>query len=159
MVCPFEMCLDVTTWSDIIICDYNYVFDPKVCLKRFFSEGEKRDYVFLVDEAHNLVDRAKKMYSAVLCKELVMDVKRSIKTYHNTLYKALDRLNECMLGYKRACDEFEVVDSVSDVTFQLMRVLVPYEEFLKDVLPSLMDFTNITKVYIAQYRLSLRERN
>ena len=142
MVCPFEMCLDVTTWSDIIICDYNYVFDPKVCLKRFFSEGEKRDYVFLVDEAHNLVDRAKKMYSAVLCKELVMDVKRSIKTYHNTLYKALDRLNECMLGYKRACDEFEVVDSVSDVTFQLMRVLVPYEEFLKDVLPSLRDFTN-----------------
>lgn len=142
MVCPFEMCLDVTTWSDMIICDYNYVFDPKVCLKRFFAEGEKRDYVFLVDEAHNLVERARKMYSAILCKELVMNVRSSVKTYHNALYKGLDRLNECMLAYKRSCDEFEVIDSVSDIMFQLMRLLVPYEEFLKDVLPQLRDFTN-----------------
>ena len=54
-VCPFEMSLDASLYADIIICDYNYVFDPNVYLKRFFSEEEKGDYIFLVDEAHNLV--------------------------------------------------------------------------------------------------------
>lgn len=141
MVCPFEMSLDVTIWSDMIICDYNYVFDPKVCLKRFFSEGEKKDYVFLVDEAHNLVDRARNMYSAVLCKELVMDVRKSIKPYHAGLTKGLDRINDNMLSYKRSCDEFEIIDSLDSFVFSLMRVLTPYEEFLKDVLPHLSAYT------------------
>ena len=45
-VCPFEMALDVSLWSDVVICDYNYVFDPNVYLKRFFAEGEKGDYLF-----------------------------------------------------------------------------------------------------------------
>ena len=65
-VCPFEMCLDLSLWVDDIICDYNYVFDPNVYLKRFFAEGVKGDYLFLVDEAHNLVDRAREMYSGAL---------------------------------------------------------------------------------------------
>ena len=65
-VCPFEMSLDASLYADIIICDYNYVFDPNVYLKRFFSEEEKGDYIFLVDEAHNLVERGREMYSAVL---------------------------------------------------------------------------------------------
>ena len=40
-VCPFEMCLDTSTWVDAVICDYNYVFDPNVYLKRFFGDGVK----------------------------------------------------------------------------------------------------------------------
>ena len=56
-VCPFEMSLDVSTWVDAVICDYNYVFDPNAHLKRFFGESVKGDYLFLIDEAHNLVDR------------------------------------------------------------------------------------------------------
>lgn len=47
-VCPFEMCLDAASWSDAVICDYNYAFDPNVYLKRFFAEGQKGDYIFLV---------------------------------------------------------------------------------------------------------------
>ena len=50
-VCPFEMSLDTATWADDIIGDYNYVFDPNVYLKRFFAEGTRGDYIFLVDEA------------------------------------------------------------------------------------------------------------
>lgn len=57
-VCPFEFCLDVSLWVDGIICDYNYVFDPNVRLKRYFAEGKKGDYLFLIDEAHNLLSRA-----------------------------------------------------------------------------------------------------
>ena len=67
-VCPFEMSLDVATWVDAIVCDYNYVYDPRVYLKRFFQEGIKGEYIFLVDEAHNLVERSREMYSAVLYK-------------------------------------------------------------------------------------------
>ena len=49
-VCPFELCLDISSWVDGIICDYNYVFDPNVRLKRYFAEGEEKgDYIFLVD--------------------------------------------------------------------------------------------------------------
>ena len=79
-VCPFELCLDISSWVDGIICDYNYVFDPNVRLKRYFAEGEQRgNYIFLVDEAHNLVSRAREMYSAVLIKEELLAVKRILK--------------------------------------------------------------------------------
>ena len=56
----FEMCLDLSLWVDAVICDYNYVFDPTVHLKRFFGEGAGGDYVFLIDEAHNLAERGKR---------------------------------------------------------------------------------------------------
>ena len=88
-VCPFELCLDVATWCDNIICDYNYVFDPKVHLKRFFQEGCQGEYLFLVDEAHNLVDRSREMYSATLCKEDFLAVKRIMKPYSARIEKAL----------------------------------------------------------------------
>lgn len=75
-VCPFEMCLDVTNWADAVICDYNYVFDPSASLKRFFAGEKKQPFAFLIDEAHNLVERAKEMYSAVLRKEDFLAVKK-----------------------------------------------------------------------------------
>ncbi|WP_283678958.1 helicase C-terminal domain-containing protein [Lentilactobacillus sp. Marseille-Q4993] len=65
MVDPFEFSLDVSLFCDVIIGDYNYLFDPKVHLQRFFSVPDK-DNCFLIDEAHNLVSRAKEMYSASL---------------------------------------------------------------------------------------------
>ena len=68
-VCPFELSLDAAVWTDAVICDYNYVFDPNAHLKRFFSEGSGGEYLFLIDEAHNLVERGREMYSAVLYKE------------------------------------------------------------------------------------------
>lgn len=67
-VCPYELSLDLSLFCEIIICDYNYVFDPSAYLRRYFDaeEGERGQYVFLVDEAHNLPDRARGMYSAEL---------------------------------------------------------------------------------------------
>ena len=66
MVCPFELSLDISTWTDAVICDYNYAFDPTAHLKRFFSEGGSGNYIFLIDEAHNLVERGREMYSPVV---------------------------------------------------------------------------------------------
>lgn len=130
-VCPFEMCLDVTLWADAIICDYNYLFDPNVYLRRFFANESKRDYVFLIDEAHNLVDRAREMYSAVLIKEDFMKVKRMVGTTgydHERLSKVLEQCNRALLAMKRECDEFEVWEDVNSLEYALLRFAAVYEE-------------------------------
>lgn len=78
-VCPFEMCLDMSLFADAVICDYNYLFDPHVYLKRFFGDGADGNYIFLIDEAHNLLERGREMYSAPLIKEQFLELKREIK--------------------------------------------------------------------------------
>ncbi len=78
-VCPFEMCLDMSLFADGIIGDYNYLFDPHVYLKRFFGDSSEKNYLFLIDEAHNLLERGREMYSAVLKKEIFLEIKRSLK--------------------------------------------------------------------------------
>lgn len=65
-ICPYELSLDLSEFCDIIVCDYNYLFDPSVHLRRYFDETRFGQYVFLVDEAHNLVDRARELYSVTL---------------------------------------------------------------------------------------------
>lgn len=122
-VCPFEMALDVSYWCDGIICDYNYVFDPNASLKRYFGEGNKGDYAFLVDEAHNLVDRARSMYSAVLIKEEFLAVKRIMKDKDNKLTSSLEKCNKELLGYKRQCDTYKELDSMGRFPMWLERCM------------------------------------
>lgn len=107
-VCPFEMCLDVTYWMDAVICDYNYVFDPTVRLQRYFADGVQGEYLFLVDEAHNLVERAREMYSARLLKEEILAAKRLYRGFE-TLTRKLDRCNRALLALKRECDTYRVL--------------------------------------------------
>lgn len=78
-VCPFEMCLDMSLFADAVICDYNYLFDPHIYLKRFFSEGASGNYIFLIDEAHNLLERGREMYSATLFKEQFLELRSELK--------------------------------------------------------------------------------
>lgn len=78
-VCPFEFCLDMSLFADAIIGDYNYLFDPHVYLKRFFSDGLDQNYLFLIDEAHNLLERGREMYSAQLLKEDFLHLKGEIQ--------------------------------------------------------------------------------
>ncbi len=131
-VCPFEMCLDVSTWADAVVCDYNYVFDPTVALKRFFAEEKKHDFIFLIDEAHNLVERAREMYSAELVKENFLLVKRLIKGKSKKMEKYLDACNTALLRLKRECESFQVWDNVGDFVIPLMRLSAEYEDFLAD---------------------------
>lgn len=130
-VCPFEMALDVAIWADVIICDYNYVFDPTVQLKRFFASEKKNDYVFLIDEAHNLVERAREMYSAVLCKERFLEARTAVKVFSTKLEKKLSACNQAFLKLKRECDEFELFDSVGDLVLKLLSLSTELEEFLQ----------------------------
>ncbi|HPT71376.1 MAG TPA: ATP-dependent DNA helicase [Candidatus Cloacimonadota bacterium] len=89
-ICPFEFSLFMTLWADVIIADYNYVFDPRVYLRRFF-EVPQEPYVFLVDEAHNLPDRARDMYSAEMLEEDIKELKKAIGKTPKDLVTALQR--------------------------------------------------------------------
>ena len=130
-VCPFEMSLDASLYADIIICDYNYVFDPNVYLKRFFSEEEKGDYIFLVDEAHNLVERGREMYSAVLVKEEILTVKKLVRGKDRKLEAALEKCNRQMLEWKRECETYTIYESIGAFAFSLMHLMSLLDIFLQ----------------------------
>lgn len=130
-VCPFELCLDVATWVDDIICDYNYVFDPNVYLKRFFEAGVKGDYIYLVDEAHNLVERSREMYSAELYKEDFLQAKKLVKKIDGKLASDIDKCNKILLDYKRECEKYVLYDNIGNLIFALMRLAGNLDEFLQ----------------------------
>lgn len=130
-VCPFEMCLDTAIWTDNIICDYNYVFDPNVYLKRFFADGIKGDYIFLVDEAHNLVERGREMYSAALVKEDILAVRKIMKPRSSAIEKELGKCNKLMLEYKRECETYQIYESIPNLIFSCMRLAAKIEEYMQ----------------------------
>ena len=101
-LCPFEFSLDLALWVECIICDYNYAFDPRVYLHRFF-DFDAEPYTFLIDEAHNLPDRARSMYSAELDKAAVLDLQRQVKPHLPALAKKLGAINQVLLAQRKAC--------------------------------------------------------
>ncbi len=103
-VCPFEFSLELSVWADCIICDYNYVFDPRVYLRRFFQE-ENGAYIFLIDEAHNLVDRSREMFSAEIFKQPVLDVRRQLKDKLPHIFKSLGRINAWLVKARKKRQE------------------------------------------------------
>lgn len=155
-VCPFELCLDTASWCDNIICDYNYVFDPNVYLKRFFQEGIKGDYIFLIDEAHNMVERSRQMYSAQIYKEDFLTVKRIMKEHSRSIEKALEKCNKILLGMKRECENYTVYDTFGNMVFSFMRLMTLLDEFLqkanefpgkKDVMDFYFELRNFLNIY------------
>jgi DNA excision repair protein ERCC-2 len=103
-VCPFEFSLDLSWYTDCVICDYNYVFDPRVYLRRFFQE-EEGDYIFLIDEAHNLVDRSREMFSAEIFKQPILDLRRRLKNELPHVFKSLGRINAWLVEARKKCAE------------------------------------------------------
>lgn len=143
-VCPFEMALDVALWVDAVICDYNYVFDPNAHLKRFFSEGVQGEYLFLIDEAHNLVERGRQMYSAEIYKEDFLAVKRLVKTEDMKLARRLEECNKILLAMKKECENYQIHEGISHIYLKLMNVMTEMETYLeicdkKDVRDAVLD--------------------
>ncbi|MBO4267489.1 MAG: ATP-dependent DNA helicase [Lachnospiraceae bacterium] len=132
-VCPFEYSLDMSLFSDMIICDYNYVFDPNAYLRRFFSETGSGAYLFLIDEAHNLAERAMKMYSAALVKEHFLDIKRLVKDTDPYLTRSLESCNRHLLTLKRECENsVRVVEDFDTFVNLLLRLNGRLEQFFDD---------------------------
>ncbi len=157
-VCPFEMCLDMSLFSDGIICDYNYVFDPHVYLRRFFGEGVQGDYLFLVDEAHNLVDRGREMYSAVLVKEDFLALKKTVKPYAPKLEKQLEKCNKELLLFKRECENYQIVTEIASFVMALNRLAAGIEQYLEDNEDSLVKEEILDFYFQVTHFLDIYER-
>lgn len=123
-LCPFEFTLDLALWADMVICDYNYAFDPRVFLRRFFVESPDR-YTFLIDEAHNLVDRSRDMHSAELFKDEFLKLRRYYTGKIPSLHKCLTKINSFLLRLKRELKdenrENRVLDQIPEQVLTLLR--------------------------------------
>ncbi|WP_282192222.1 ATP-dependent DNA helicase [Romboutsia ilealis] len=134
ILCPFELSLDLTNLSDVIICDYNYVFDPRVYLKRFF-DTKTTDYTFLIDEAHNLVDRAREMYSATLNEEKFIKVKKLISKKDKRITRVIKEIQsyfEDKLEDLTTVDENDLVES--EAPLELCEILSSFIKFVDEYL-------------------------
>ena len=140
-VCPFELGLDASLFADAIVGDYNYLFDPHARLKRFFAEGKGRSrYLFLVDEAHNLVERGREMNSASLSREECRVFRSAVRGIYPSLWKKLGKL---VSAYKPFLEQFseengqrekvafpEEIDAFADAAYKVMEEMqsILYEQ-------------------------------
>ena len=142
-VCPFEFCLDMSLFADGIICDYNYLFDPHVYLKRFFGDASSKNHIFLIDEAHNLLERGREMYSASLVKEEFLELKRQLEAqepkcvlvkegFADWIIDQLEKCNKEMLALKRACDGCKVVGEIDGLVNSLLRLHAAIDQYLDE---------------------------
>lgn len=160
MVCPFELGLDASLYADVIICDYNYLFDPRVYLKRFFME--KRNYAFLVDEAHNLVDRARDMYSTQLSKQTLSSIKRLIPKDYKILHNALRKLIKALSTLAKECVDIpfrtskEALPDIQEAVEQTIEHMdgylqsehdVTHDEDVKTCYFELLNYVRISEYY------------
>ncbi|MDM8525780.1 helicase C-terminal domain-containing protein [Desulfococcaceae bacterium HSG8] len=134
-ICPFEFSLELSLWADCIICDYNYAFDPKVFLKRFFAEGN-RDYTFLIDEAHNLAERSREMFSAQIMKQPFLNVRRLLRHELPRLYKSMGKINSRIVKARKKCEASGTPVSEKDPP--------------DDLYPLLRNFLRITESWLAR---------
>ena len=144
-VCPFELSLDLAVWMDGVICDYNYVFDPNVYLKRFFGENVSGNYLFLIDEAHNLVDRGREMYSASICLNDVIETRKFVKPYSQKLWKKLGKVKKQLEELRENCGEWNVEENAGVLPISLLSVQGELDQLLEEppaqeVVDGILDF-------------------
>ena len=134
--CPFEMCLDLSVWVDGVICDYNYAFDPNVHLKRFFGENISGDYIFLIDEAHNLVERGREMYSAEISRQTLFTLRKKIRKHFPKLARALDKASRQMLeleeDLKASQNPYQVLSNPGVLPVTFLTISGELEEILEE---------------------------
>ena len=164
-VCPFEYSLELAYIADAVICDYNYIFDPRVSLQRMFADQRKQT-ILLVDEAHNLVSRAREMYSASLNKAMFLDLQREFKNKNRKISEAAKLLNHFFIKFKKQAGEekFLVFKEVPEEMNALAERFVSEAEieliqgtegdsgeFLLDAYFAVLGWTRIAKLYDERY--------
>lgn len=152
-VCPFEMSLDLAVWMDGVICDYNYVFDPNVYLKRFFGENVSGNYLFLIDEAHNLVDRGREMYSASISLDDVIETRKFVKPYSQKLWKKLGKVKKQLEELRENCGEWKVEENAGVLPISLLSVQGELDQLLEEppaqeVVDGILDFYFVVRNFL-----------
>ncbi|KGP73655.1 ATP-dependent helicase [Pontibacillus yanchengensis Y32] len=123
MVCPFELSLDLAYSADAVICDYNYIFDPRVSLKRLGND-QKKHTALLIDEAHNLVDRARTMFSAELFKSSFTKIITMYNHHNNDLVETASALKEAFSTFEKQAENKQEV--FSSAPSSLLTLLSPF---------------------------------
>ena len=147
-VCPFEFQLDVSLWADVIICDYNYVFNPRVYLKRFFDINET-GYAFLIDEAHNLVDRSREMFSASISKKKMMEARKIIKSFSMKLYDEIYKVVRIINEKAKEADVkngYYQREEIEELYFPIKRIISLMEAYLVEKKAS-MGYEELVELY------------
>ncbi|NLN05095.1 MAG: ATP-dependent DNA helicase, partial [Clostridiaceae bacterium] len=171
-VCPFEFSLDVSEWVDVILCDYNYLFDPRVNLKRFFSI--KQDHIFLIDEAHNLIDRTRDMYTQKLYKKTFSEVRKKFREKENgkqvytkagKIVRLFNKLNKSLddKGYI-VTEEFDstMYMLVNDFTVSLTEYLHKLgsdDETVTELFMNCLFFCRLLEIYDERFCYYVRKEN
>lgn len=172
-ICPFQLSLDLSEWCDGIICDYNYAFDPTVKLKRIFEERNEKN-ILLIDEAHNLVSRARNMYSCQIEKSKIVNVNKVIKGKVPRLYKISNAINKEMILIRRELEEInENITYHNEIYQNLIKLMKSFineaESYLikakgtlgyEDVLEfyySARSFITVSELYSNKYTTILRK--
>ncbi|MCR5343396.1 MAG: ATP-dependent DNA helicase [Butyrivibrio sp.] len=155
-VCPFELSLDMSLFADAVICDYNYVFDPFIYLKRFFAGGSTGDNIFLIDEAHNLLDRGRDMYSAELVLEMLLGFESIISSAHPRIAGIVRSLADEMEKLMGEEGEAEVLDDISPIMQRLNLLQSVISKWLEehaegmyrdDILDFYFEITRFSNIY------------
>lgn len=130
-ICPFELELDLSLFCDLIICDYNYMFDPISYMKRYFDEDSSH-FLALVDEAHNLVDRSRDMYSASICYFGFLKARKSLKKIkHVRLKRAMSKMNKMYEDILLSYEEGETI--VEDFSDEQINTLNSFVTLMQDL--------------------------
>ncbi|MBQ9155187.1 MAG: ATP-dependent DNA helicase [Eubacterium sp.] len=140
-VCPYELGFEAAAFSESVICDYNYVFDPHVNGRGLFGENNRKRELLLIDEAHNFLDRAREMYSADIRKEELIYVRRQFQKRSGFIVKKLQAAIRALSGLEK-----EEEENVDRLYFPLMRLLGPLEDYLKDH-PSFEERDEIVQIF------------
>lgn len=174
-LCPFELSLDLSLWCDGIVCDYNYAFDPRARLKRLF-EDDIDSNILLIDEGHNLVDRARNMFSAEISKSKVLKVSKLIKGKSINLYKSLNSINKELIEIRRELEEDNIKsiykkDEYKNLYKLLRGFLKEGDEYLvkavntegyeevKDIYFEFRKFISASELYDDNYVTLIKEEN
>lgn len=168
-ICPFEFSLDLISWSDLVICDYNYFFDPRAMIKRV--EFDTTPYIFLIDEAHNLVDRARTMYSAEITMEVLKKAKETLKGSNRKLVSGINKIIKIMKEYAVGPEEFVIEQGPEEFLLSLRLLILQMEKFLKenqgseisedilDLYFAILDFERIGEIFTEDFVFYVRSQD
>jgi DNA excision repair protein ERCC-2 len=167
-ICPHEFSLSIASLSDVVVCDYNYAFDPRVHLIRFFEEHFYTPKL-LIDEAHNMVDRSRMMYSASLQRSSLLMLKEALKGFDKELFAAVGAILKVVNAYlvnhqleknpfyHQLDNDLILLEKIDFCVIQLEKLLVENKRFKtrKDVLNvyfELLQYRRISEFYDEHYR-------
>ena len=167
-ICPFEFELDLSLFNDIIICDYNYMFDPISYMKRYFDEDASH-HLALVDEAHNLIDRSKDMYSATISLKKYNEAKKSVRhSKHLKLKRSLSKMTKMFKDLKEDREIGEIIlDHYPEELSSVLQYFIDtcsdinkneHKEMTKELLDFYLDvneFVKLSDYYCDKYILYL----